>query len=189
MLYKTLVRKFPIFQTHVYDRSQLLKYVAVGNINTLLQWLSSDKGKKYLPYESNHRLPEAIFRRFREAYKDKLPENWICGDSDLIHSTSDCHLFFFSMSPEGIPGIIYTQTGFQSSLVRMDKSAGMLKYHNNYKPKLETVEVCKGLEYFSIKKEDIEELRLIYKHDRDDYNKSFGKMFIDNQKRIKAGEQ
>lgn len=149
----------------------------------------SPEGHYYLPYHYDHKDPEAYFRTFREQFKKNIPRNWLCGDADLVHYASDCLLFFFSSSKDGIPGIIYTQTGLQSSLARQGHTdTDTLKYHQHYDAALEKVnpDVCVGLESFSVKKEEIEELRSIYTRDKSLYSGHMEEIFV--KKNLHYGE-
>jgi len=161
----------------------------VGTEN-LIKFFEQPEAHYYLPYHYDHKDPEEYFRKFREQFKKNIPRNWICGDDDLVHYASDCLMFFFSSSsPDGIPGIIYTQTGLQSSLARQGHTnTDTLKYHQHYNAALEKInpDVCVGLEYFSVKMEEIVELRSIYARDKSLYEGHMEEIFV--KKNLHYGE-
>lgn len=97
-----------------------MNLIQVHNEKELVDFFMSDKGQFYLPNHYDHKDPEHFFKRFRSEFKP--PKNWVCGDDDLVGYSSDCHLFFNTWTNNGIPGIIYTQTGLQRSLARAGHS-------------------------------------------------------------------
>ena len=177
MIYNALVRKFPIFQTSAYDKAWLTKIMELKQ--PLLEFFLTPEGKYYTPYSFGHKHPDEWFTWFRQQFaKSPMLRNWPCGSSDQC--VSDCALFFFSSSPGGIPGIIYTQSGLQSSLARSGHTdVDTLKYHENYDEAWEKTspDVCQGLEYFHVVKQDIVGLRDIYKKNKASYEGHLGDVF------------
>ena len=180
MIYNALVRKFPIFQTNAYDLAQLKDIIRPKT--TLTDFFTSEEGNFYMPMHYDHKDPEQYFRKFREQFKKNLPPNWLCGMNNLQHYASDCLLFFFSSSSDGIPGVIYTQTGLQSSLARAGHTdVDTLKYHRHYDASLEKTnpDVCtKGLAYFNVDMQEIVELREQYVRDKPKYAGHMDDVFV-----------
>jgi hypothetical protein len=166
-----MVRKFPIFQTHAYDKAQLKAIMGLGQGNSLLEFFQTRDGKYFMPYGYGHKHPDEFFSWFRERFAaSPILKTWPCGTSDQC--VSECHLFFFTASSKGIPGIIYTQSGLQSSLARSGhQDVDTLKYHENYQESWEKTspDVCLGLEYFGASKAAISQLRNVYKKNKSKY--------------------
>lgn len=188
MIYNALVRKFPIFQTNAYDLAQLKEIVRPKT--TMVDFFTSEEGNYYMPMHYDHKDPEQYFRKFREQFKRNLPPNWLCGMNNLQHYSSDCLLFFFSWSSDGIPGVIYTQTGLQSSLARAGHiDVDTLKYHRHYDASLEKTspDVCaKGLAYFNVDKQEIAELREQYVRDMPKYAGHMEDVFVVKGSHVKG---
>lgn len=166
-----MVRKFPIFQTTGFRKTEFMKLIDVHNERELVDFFMSDKGQFYLPNHYDHKDPEHFFQRFRSEFK--TPKNWVCGDDDLVGYSSDCHLFFNTWTGNGIPGIIHTQTGVQRSLARTGHSkADTLKYHSHYDTSWEKIypEVCLSLQNFGVDRKDVLKLRAMMERDKDSYS-------------------
>jgi hypothetical protein len=171
IVFNAMVRKFPIFQTHAYDKAQLKAIMGLGQGNSLLEFFQTRDGKYFMPYGYGHKHPDEFFSWFRERFAaSPILKTWPCGTSDQC--VSECHLFFFTASSKGIPGIIYTQSGLQSSLARSGhQDVDTLKYHENYQESWEKTspDVCLGLEYFGASKAAISQLRNDYKKNKSKY--------------------
>lgn len=103
MIYNAMVRKFPIFQTHAYDKAQLKAIMGLGPGNKLLEFFQTREGKYFMPYGYGHKHPDEFFAWFREKYAGSpILKTWPCGTSDQC--VSECHLFFFTASSKGILG-------------------------------------------------------------------------------------
>jgi hypothetical protein len=77
----------------------------------------------------------------------------------LSLSACDATLYF-NVWENGVPGIIYTQTGLQSSLARRGwTNTSHLKWYDSYVEKKENPDVCKVLETYGIKAADVTKMR------------------------------
>jgi hypothetical protein len=181
MIYNTMIRKYPVFQTHAIRTKDIMRLLHISDIDSFKTFLLDPALPViFFPYKNDHRDPEEIFKNLRSFFRP--PINWPCGGSDLKQYVSDCILYFNSWSSNGIPGIIYTQTGMQSSNVRNGEVIPKVKYYSLYNPKLEIVNPnsCEGLKYFNVEQKKVENLRNIIIRDQHLFAQELEKMFSGN---------
>ena len=109
-------------------------------------FFSKQPGMQMMPYHYEHLRPE-----------DTLSN--IVSNRSIAINVNDC-VMFFNIWENGVPGIIYTQTGLQSSLVRKGwKRTSVLKWYEKYVKGDNDPDVCTTLAKFNIKRNDVNDLR------------------------------
>ena len=146
MIYNTNLRRYPIMQTSAFHKSAYKKYMGLNSDKDFEHYLTKSPAKQSIPYHYEHLKPELVFRRFPE-------------DSFIFSSVSDS-ILYFNIWENGLPGMIYTQTGLQSSLVRRGwKNTSHLKWYDKYTKRDDDPDVCKVLETYGITASEVAEMR------------------------------
>jgi hypothetical protein len=150
MIYNINIKLYPVIQTTAIYKSSFKKIIGIDDDEDLLKWLSDYPGMRVLPYHFEHPKPEQAFDSIRHV----IGRDWDC------RRATDCMLYYNTWAQNGVPGMIYTQTGIQSSLARKGWiNTTHLKWYDHYERDDSKPNVCKALQYFSIDKWQIINLR------------------------------
>ena len=147
--YNTNLRRYPVLQTSAFHKRAFMDVMKLDKEADLEKFFSSSTGMRSLPYHYPHLDVEKPFEIFNGV-------NWTCS------SIQDCILNVNTWDVNGAPGIIYTQTGLQSSLVRRGwTQTDHLKWYSMFVKGAKDPPACQTLEYYGIDPRQIQELRVM----------------------------
>ena len=158
ILYNTNLRRYPVMQTSAFHKEAFKRIMNMKSDKDMLNYISRLPGIQTIPYHFEHLTPEQIFTTLNQNIKSNKT------NFDL--NVHDCILYFNVWEVNGVPGILYTQTGLQSSLMRRGwKSTHHLKWYDRYVKREGDPDVCDTIEKFGISSKEVTELRRLIEKD------------------------
>jgi len=150
IIYNTNLRRYPIMQTSAFHKNSFKRVMNIYTDKELMNFFSKAPGLQMLPYHYEHLKPEDVFIKIMKSTEHNI---------SMPINVQDC-ILYFNIFDNGVPGIIYTQTGLQSSLVRKGwKRTTVLKWYERYEYKKDDPDVCETLQKFGMKINEINYLR------------------------------
>lgn len=157
IIYNTNLRRYPILQTSAFHKKSFKKLMNFNTDKELISFFSKLPGLHMIPYHYEHLRPE-----------DSITN--IFSNRSININIHDC-ILYFNIWENGVPGIIYTQTGLQSSLVRKGwKRTSVLKWYEKYHKGDNDPDVCTILEKFNIKRKEVIDLRNLIEANHDKFS-------------------
>jgi len=156
IIYNTNLRRYPVMQTSAFHKESFKRMMSMKSDHEMQNYISRLPGIQTIPYHFEHLTPEQIFATLN------LKRNKTIFDLNV----NDCILYFNIWEVNGVPGILYTQTGLQSSLMRRGwKSTHHLKWYDRFQKRESDPDVCETLEKFGINRKEVTELRRLIEKD------------------------
>ena len=151
----TRLRRYPILQTSAFHRKTFMAAMGLESTGDMRHFFTREAaGIATVPYHYHHLEPEKVFLRFENT-------SWECSN------THDCILNFNAWDVNGVPGVLYTQTGLQSSLASTGwLQTDHLKWYKLYVRGPDDPDVCEAVKRFGITPHHIAELRALIKKEQ-----------------------